>query len=244
VAVALTEGAVEKALAVLAALAQHSRISELARVTGFPKSTVHRLLRTLVATGFAVATADGDYRIGPKVLVLAGNVLQPVDSVERARPVLETLQASTGCAVHFAMLLGDELVYVDKVEGGKPYRMASRIGGRLLLHCTAIGKAVLSTRDMNGLELTARTPGTITDPQRLRAQLDRVRSCGFALDEQENEPGVRCVGAAVRNHNGTVVGGLSVSTLALEHTLPELIALGPRVVAAAREVSRALGHTH
>ena len=123
-------------------------------------------------------------------------------------------------------------------------RMASRIGGRLLLHCTAIGKAVLSTRDMNGLELTARTPGTITDQQRLQAQLDRVRSCGFALDEQENEPGVRCVGAAVRNHNGTVVGGLSVSTLALEHTLPELIALGPRVVAAARDVSHALGHTH
>jgi DNA-binding IclR family transcriptional regulator len=97
---------------------------------------------------------------------------------------------------------------------------------------------------MDGLELVARTPGTITDPARLRAQLDRVRSCGFALDEQENEPGVRCVGAAVRNHNGTVVGGLSVSTLALEHTLPELIALGPRVVAAARDVSRALGYTH
>ena len=241
----MTEGgAVEKALVVLEALAEHTRISELAKVTGFPKSTVHRVLKALVDQGFAVPTAEGGYRIGPKVLVLAGNVLQPVDSVERARPTLAALQASTGCAVHFAMLLGDELVYVDKVEGGKPYRMASRIGGRLPLHCTAIGKAVLSTRDILPLELVARTPGTITDPVRLRAQLDRVRSCGFALDEQENEPGVRCVGAAVRNHNGTVVGGLSVSTLALEHTVPELIAMGPRVVRAARDVSRALGHSH
>ena len=120
-AVALTEGAVEKALLVLGALAQHGRISELARVTGFPKSTVHRLLQTLVATGFAVATADGDYRIGPKVLVLAGNVLQPVDSVERARPVLEPL--SRGISV-----VGQEPYKAHAVKlGGIIFRLA-RLG--------------------------------------------------------------------------------------------------------------------
>lgn len=237
----MSEGAVEKALVVLEALAQHSRITELSRTTGFAKSTVHRLLRILVDQGFAVATLDGDYKIGPKVLALAGNVVQPLDSVERAKPILTRLQASTGCAVHFAMLVGDELVYVDKLEGGKPYRMASRIGGRLPLHSTAIGKAVLSTRDLSTVELTRVTPGTITDRTRLAAQLNRVRSSGFALDDQENDPGVRCVGAAIRNHTGAVVGGISVSTLALEHTIAELIALGPRVVRTAQEVSAALG---
>ncbi|AHH93715.1 IclR family transcriptional regulator [Kutzneria albida] len=238
----MSEGAVEKALVVLEALAEHSRITELARVTGLPKSTVHRLLRTLIEQGFAVATGESDYRIGPKVLVLAGNVLQPADSVERARPVLTRLQASTGCAVHFAMLLGEELVYVDKVESGKPYRMTSRIGGTLPLHSTAIGKSVLSTRDTSTVDTTRWTQYTITDPDRLRAQLARVRSCGFAVDDQENELGVRCVGAAVRNHNGMVIGGISVSTLALEHTVAELIALGPHVVRAANDISAALGH--
>ncbi|GAA0606110.1 IclR family transcriptional regulator [Kutzneria viridogrisea] len=238
----MSEGAVEKALVVLEALAEHSRITELARVTGLPKSTVHRLLRTLIEQGFAVATGESDYRIGPKVLVLAGNVLQPADSVERARPVLTRLQASTGCAVHFAMLLGEELVYVDKVESGKPYRMTSRVGGTLPLHSTAIGKSVLSTRDTSTVDTTRWTQYTITDPDRLRAQLARVRSCGFAVDDQENELGVRCVGAAVRNHNGMVIGGISVSTLALEHTVAELIALGPHVVRAANDISAALGH--
>lgn len=243
----MTDTAVEKTLAVLEALADHTRITDIARVTGLPKSTVHRLLATMVERGFAVPTSDG-YLTGPRVLALAGKVLRPVDTVERARPFLRSLQESTGCTVHLAVLFGDELVYVDKIEANKPYRMASRLGMSLPTHGTAIGKAVLASLSPAELEaflgrvgLPGRTPRTITSAPRLKAQLTRVRRSRFALDDEENEVGVRCVGAAVRDHAGVVIGGLSASSLAMEHSLPELIALGPRVVRAADEVSAALG---
>lgn len=243
----MTDTAVEKTLAVLEALADHSRITDIARVTGLPKSTVHRLLQTMVDRGFAILGSDG-YLTGPRVLALAGKVLRPVDTVERARPFLRSLQESTRCTVHLAVLFGDELVYVDKIEADKPYRMASRLGMSLPAHGTAIGKAVLAAMPAPDLDayidrtgLPSRTPHTITSFPRLKAQLTRVRRSRFALDDEENEVGVRCVGAAIRDHAGTVIGGLSASTLAMEHSLPELIALGPRVLRAADEVSAALG---
>ncbi|SFR15588.1 DNA-binding transcriptional regulator, IclR family [Lentzea waywayandensis] len=243
----MTDTAVEKTLAVLEALADHSRITDIARVTGLPKSTVHRLLQAMVDRGFATISSDG-YLAGPRILALAGKVLRPIDTVERARPSLRALQESTGCTVHLAVLFGDELVYVDKIEADKPYRMASRLGMSLPAHGTAIGKAVLASLSTSELDaylsrtgLPGRTPRTITSSPRLKSQLTRVRRSRFALDDEENEVGVRCVGAAIRDHAGTVIGGLSASTLAMEHSLPELIALGPRVLRAADEVSAALG---
>ncbi|MGW0517972.1 IclR family transcriptional regulator [Crossiella sp. NPDC003009] len=241
-------GAVEKALAVLDALAEHSRVTELARATGLPKSTVHRVLQTLAEQGFALADRQGNYLAGPKVLALAGRVLQRLDPARRARPALAALQGETGCAVHFAMLLGAELVYVDKVEGDKPYRMASRVGMSLPLHSSAIGKAVLAALPevelaplLGRLRLAARTPRTAVSPAALRDRLAGARATGFAVDDEENEPGVRCVGAVVRDHTGAVVGGVSVSALALEQELAELVAHAPRVLRAAREVSAAFG---
>ncbi len=243
----MTDTAVEKTLAVLEALADHTRITDIARVTGLPKSTVHRLLATMVERGFATLGSEG-YLTGPRVLALAGKVLRPMDTVERARPALRSLQVSTACTVHMALLFGDELVYVDKIEANKPYRMASRLGMSLPAHGTAIGKAMLALYSSSELGafvertgLPGRTPKTITSSARLRAQLARVRRSGFALDDEENEVGVRCVGAAVRDHAGVVIGGLSASSLAMEHSIAELIALGPRVVQAAEEVSAALG---
>ncbi|MGW6449015.1 IclR family transcriptional regulator [Lentzea sp. NPDC055074] len=243
----MTDTAVEKTLAVLEALADHTRITDIARVTGLPKSTVHRLLQTMVDRGFATPGSDG-YLTGPRVLALAGKVLRPLDTVERARPSLRALQESTDCTVHLAVLFGDELVYVDKFEADRPYRMASRMGMSLPAHGTAIGKAVLASLSASELEayvtrtgLPGRTPRTITSPARLMSQLTRVRRSRFALDDEENEVGVRCVGSAIRDHSGAVIGGLSASSLALEHSLSELIALGPRVLRAADEVSAALG---
>lgn len=246
----MTDTAVEKTLAVLEALADHSRITDIARVTGLPKSTVHRLLQAMVDRGFAVVGSEGNYLAGPRVLALAGKVLRPIDTVERARPALRSLQHDTRCTVHLAVLFGDELVYVDKIEADKPYRMASRIGMSLPCHGTAIGKAVLASLSPDELDalivrvgLPGRTPRTITSAKRLRGQLSHVRRSGFALDDEENERGVRCVGAAIRDHAGVVIGGVSASSLAMEHGIAELIALGPRVVRAAAEVSAALGFT-
>ncbi|MGC7100896.1 IclR family transcriptional regulator [Amycolatopsis lurida] len=212
--------AADKTLSVLEALADHSRIADIAASAGLPKPTVHRILQTLVRHGFARPDGHGSYVGGPRILSLAGRFLQRLDIAEQVRPVLRDLQESTGWTVHLALLSGDEAVYVAKLEGAKPYHLASRVGMSLPLHCTSIGKAILASlpdSEVRALAartgLAARTSHTITDVDALLAELATVRSRGHAEDHEENEPGVRAVGAVVHDHTGQVLGALSAATL-------------------------------
>ncbi|NUT51353.1 MAG: IclR family transcriptional regulator [Saccharothrix sp.] len=238
--------AADKTLSVLEALADHSRIADIADASGLPKPTVHRILQTLVQRGFARADGRGGYLGGPRILTLAGRFLQRLDVAEQVRPVLRDLQEGTGWTVHLALLSGDEAVYVAKLEGVGPYHLASRVGMSLRLHCTSIGKAVLAAMPDDEVRalvrrtgLPARTERTITDVDALLAELAVVRERGYAEDHEENEAGVRAVGAAVVNHTGEVVGGVSAASLVdLAQAPPDLARL---VVRAAAGVSRALG---
>lgn len=240
--------AVEKTLAVLDALGDHERIADIAQATGLHKSTVHRILQDFARLGFARVTEQGTYQGGSRILGLAGRVLARTDAAQRARPELIALQAESGGTVHFALLDGDEAVYVAKMEGAKPYRMASRVGMAVALHCTAIGKAVLSALPEPEVRAllarrppTARTSRTLTDPDLLVAHLEVIRERGWSLDDEENETGVRCVGAAVRDHTRRVVGAVSVSQLSSDPAGHPAADLGPRVAAAAGEISALLG---
>ncbi|HWM06923.1 MAG TPA: IclR family transcriptional regulator [Actinophytocola sp.] len=240
------QSAADKTLSVLEALADHSRIADIAATSGLPKPTVHRILQTLVRHGFARSDGQGSYVGGPRILSLAGRFLQRLDIAERVRPVLRELQERTGWTVHLALLSGDEAVYVAKLEGVKPYHLASRVGMSLKLHCTSIGKAILATMPEDEVRavvaragLPARTANTHTDEQVLLDDLRQVRERGYAEDHEENEAGVCAVGAAVFDHTGDVLGALSAAALVHLTTAPEDL---PRLVtAAADEVSRALG---
>jgi IclR family transcriptional regulator, acetate operon repressor len=236
--------ATEKTLSVLDALdGARSRLGDIAARAQLPKSTVHRILRRLVERGYARAEGDGVYVLGPRVLTMAGDMLHRLDATASAAPVLRELHAEVGHTVHFAMLSGDEAVYLEKlVDPGLPYQFASRVGGRILLHCTAIGKSLLAAMPvLPRLELVRRTPRTLVSAEALRAELDRVRERGFAIDDEENERNIRCVGAAVRDHTGAATHAISVSALTVELSVDDALALGPRVVAAAEAVSQALG---
>jgi IclR family transcriptional regulator, acetate operon repressor len=238
--------ATEKTLSVLDALdGARSRLGDIAERAQLPKSTVHRILRRLVERGYARAEGDGVYLLGPRVLTMAGDMLHRLDATAAAAPVLRELHADVGHTVHFAMLSGDEAVYLEKlVDPHLPYQFASRVGGRIPLHCTAIGKSMLAAmaEDIVGrLELRARTPNTLVSADDLRAELRRVREAGFAIDDEENERNIRCVGSAVRDHTGAPTHAISVSALTVELSLEGARELGPRVVAAARAVSAALG---
>ena len=150
--------AVEKTLAVLDALGDHERIADIAESTGLHKSTVHRILQDFARLGFAHVTDRGTYQGGTRILGLAGRVLARTDAAERAGPVLADLQERCGGTVHFAILDGDEAVYVAKVEGNKPYRMASRIGMSIPLYCTSIGKAVLAAQPEAAVRARLQSP--------------------------------------------------------------------------------------
>ncbi|MGJ7907507.1 IclR family transcriptional regulator [Actinopolyspora sp. H202] len=242
-------GAARKVLRVLEGLTEHSRVVDLATATGLPKSTVHRLLRILVETGFVNTDGAGEYRVGNRVVRLANRVIDRFDPTTQAEPVLSWLLHETGCTVHFALRFGDELCYVHKKEPDKPYRMSSRVGMRLPWHSSAIGKAALAAIPtgeldtlLDTLTLEARTPNSLTTREALLRRLADVRHGGHALDDGENEPGVRCVGAAVRDHTAAVIGGVSVSALSLEYSMDELATLAPTVMRAADSISNALGH--
>ena len=239
-------GATDKAFDVMEALSEHSRLADIAAATGLPKATVHRILRVMVDRGLASPTGDGGYVCGPRMLAFAGRVTHRLDLPGQVRPHLEDLQRRTGRTVHLALLAGDEAVYVAKVEGDKPYRLASRVGMSLHLHCTSIGKAMLATMDDDRVAgiaartgLPRRTPHTITDVGALLAEVAATRERGWAEDHAENEAGVHAAGAAVFDHTGHLLGGISAATLAFEAAPNDEV--GPLVVAAARQISRSLG---
>jgi IclR family acetate operon transcriptional repressor len=240
-------GSIDKALTVLEALAEHHRVTDIAAGTGLPKSTVHRILQSLVGWGFARTDGSGGYLPGPRILTLAGKVMSRFDPAQHADSALQGLRDRTGLTVHFAIRSGDEAVYVQKLEGLRPYQMASRVGMSMRLHCTSIGKAILAQLDEEEVRaivartgLEARTPNTIIDVDALLRHLAGIRRRGHSTDDEENEGGIRCVGAPVFDHTGSVMGGISISALAFEVT-PDDERLAAEVVTAARDVSLALG---
>jgi DNA-binding IclR family transcriptional regulator len=246
--VAREGSSIDKTLAVLEALAEHHRVTDIAAATGVSKSTVHRILQALVLWGFARPDGSGSYEPGPRILTLAGRVMHRFDPARQASGALRALCVATGYTTHFAIRAVDEAVYVDKQEGSRPYQMPSRVGMSVALHTTAIGKAVLaelSDEEILGIcrrnGMTQRTPRTLTSEEDLLTHLGRVRALGYAVDDEENEPGIRCVGAPVFDHTGQVLGGISISALAMDMEMTALEARAPEVIAAARDVSAALG---
>lgn len=212
---------VTRVLDVLEAVADlgPASLAEIATAAGLPKSGAHRMLQSLVERGYVVQDdATRAYRLGLGALRLATSSLDHVELRPAARPHLERLAQATGETVHLVTIETGGVVYLDKVDSAKAVRMASRVGMRGDLHSTACGKAVLAHLPADEVDavvashgLAAHTERTITDPAHLRAELRTIRSRGWALDDQENEPDVRCVAMPVIDAEGRPVAAVSVS---------------------------------
>lgn len=244
-------GALDRLLDVLESVMRHgsdSTLAEIASGANMPKSTAHRILMGLCRRGYVTARLHGHYGPGPQMFVLAGmaNVIR--DYALIARDALGVLRNYTRDTIHLALLVGDTAVYVEKLDGSRPYRSISKVGLPLQLHSTAMGKAMLAAlgdeereRLLERLPLTSRTPRTLTSAPNLRSELELVRSRGFAIDDEENEEFIRCVGAAFRDHNNTVAGAVSVSAPSFLMSPEQALALAPHVRTAADTISQALG---
>lgn len=241
------QSALIKGLRVLEVVATHERLSDIARTTGLSYSTVHRILADLVAHGWVHQDEDRHYHPGPRPGGLA-NLLETEDEYLReVVPHLRALRDETGQTVHFAVRRRDRLTYTAKLDGLGSHHMRSYVGMQLPLYCTAIGKAVLATMNQNQVvqllsrspvrRLTART--IVTRPQ-LFDQLGIISRRGWALDDGENEDDTRCVGVAVTQGDGNVIGGLSMSGLDQEFDAGELATFAPAVVETGRTVSELL----
>ncbi len=243
--------ALEKTVSVVEALAHGGRLSDIARQTDLPVSTAHRILQELLAVGWAREGSSRSYSLGARLLSLPARSGGSDDLVRLAHPVLRELAAKTGRTIHLGMIDGDQLVYLDKIEGRRAYTMKSRIGGSIPLHCTAIGKAVLSVMhddEVRGVAertgLPAQTAQTLSDPAELVRHLREVRARRYAVDDRETQDEIRCVGAVVVDQHGEPIGGVSVSSLVYDLSAPQVRQLAPLVIASADRISQAISGEH
>jgi DNA-binding IclR family transcriptional regulator len=224
-------------------------LSDIARKVGLPLSTTHRILAALRDVGIVAQEGDRDlYRLGLRLLELGSMVLANMDVHREALPHIEELVRETGETVHLGVFDGSQVVSIEKMDS--PHGLASNvtIGKGAPAYCTGVGKALLAFQPQEVIDRTCRlglprhTPQTITDPGKLRRELAQVRAQGYAVDNMEHQPDVRCVAAPIRNHSGRVVASLSVSGPATRIPKDRIPALAVRVREVAAKLSARLGY--
>ena len=222
-------------------------LTEVARQLKVSKSTAHRYLTTMEELDVVRRDERDCFNLGPKVIELAGALLSHHDLRTEGEPLLQYLCDETQETSHLAIPTGNNVVYIAKVDSPHSIRMASHIGLRNPMHCTALGKAILAYYPHQQVEavirdgLPARTQFTLTSAELLLAELERIRAAGFAIDDQENEIGVRCTSAPIFDYSGKVIGAISVSGPASRISREHCLELGSVVSQAAQEVSRKMG---
>ncbi|MCC7104655.1 MAG: IclR family transcriptional regulator [Chloroflexi bacterium] len=243
--------AVDRALQILEWMAEGEAgarsIRDIARSLGMSKTAVHRLLETLAQRRWVIQDQAGSYRLGTRALHVGAAVLRQIDLLGAIRPSALRLRDATHETVFATVLDVGQLLIVDKFESPSALRFARPIGSRSIAHANAAGKVLLAALPESELEaylaqpLDAATPRTITDVAALRRELADVRARGYASNDEEGILGVVSLGAAVRDHTGAAVAGLSVSG-PRDRMRPQITSLVEALLAAAHEASEALGY--
>jgi DNA-binding IclR family transcriptional regulator len=244
----------DRGLAILEAVADAGELSlsDIARATQMSASTAFRLIETLEQRGFLMRADDsGLYRVGARAFDV-GTAFAAAAGASRlgeaARPLMRRLAEELGESVALGVRDGQQAVYVEQVEARGAVRMIARLGSRMPMHCTGIGKALLAwlwesrVDEIVGPAPYARaTAATLTDREALLRDLAAVRERGHALDLQEYEADVRCVAAPVRNREGEVVAAMSVSGPTGRMAAARQQEIAAQLVQTADELSRRLG---
>ncbi|HHV93067.1 MAG TPA: IclR family transcriptional regulator [Firmicutes bacterium] len=249
-----TINSVEKALRILDLLAEHYnglRVSEIAQLTGVPYSTAHRLVCTLETNGYITGSPDtGRYSLSLKILGLYRALNHRMNLTQICFPYLSQLMEKYWETVHLAVYNDGEVVYLNTIVSPRSLAMYTEPGKRAPIHATALGKvlaaylpedqvlAVLAEKGMKRF-----TPNTIVSPEKFLEALQWVRTHGYAVDNEEVELGVRCVASSLINHNGNVVGAVSVSAPSARLPLEKIGEIAESVMATCDAASRALGAT-
>lgn len=207
-------------------------LAEATALTGLPKPSVLRRLRTLQARGYVEHDASaGKYQLGLKLFHLGSRVARRFAITDAALPVMRSLRERCGETVNLGVLMGDEVLFLAVIPSELTLRMAANVGDRQEAQLTAIGRAMLAAREDSG-----RWRG------RTAEAIEFVRRNGFALDDEEFLQGARCIGAPVRGADGEVRWGISVSGPVARVTNERVPALGTLVMQSAQEISRRLGY--
>ena len=243
----------ERAFAILEETARRrdgATLTDLSRSLGLHTSTLYHLIKTLTALGY-LRTGEGDkrYRIGRGVFMLASTCQDEIELTDIVTPHLEDLAREIGESTHYAIWERGEALILARAAGPRALQMNERAGTLRPIHCTAIGKALLS-----GLAPEARetliaeqgferfTPTTLTDADALRREVEKAAIEGVAFDDSEYNPDVRCMAAPVRDYRGGVVGAVGFSGPVWRMSLSDMAGFLPLLKRVAAEISRDLGH--
>jgi DNA-binding IclR family transcriptional regulator len=228
---------------------QELSVSEIGAKVGLHRSTAHRILMALEYNDLIKQNPHTmKYHLGIKLFKLGHQAVSQLNLREICRPFLSRLMNDTKETIHLAVLDNEEVLYLDKVEGPYALRMPSRVGRHIPTYCTSLGKAMLSCLDEEDVKgilrrqpLRAHTENTIKNTDQLLTDLRLVRKRGYAVDNEEIEIGLRCVGAPLRNYTGDMVGAISVAAPSARLSEKNVPMIGKMVMEIAARISKELG---
>ena len=242
-----------KSLSILEILLQQGsamNMTELSEKLGFYPSTIHRILDTLKHWGYVEQDPHTQkYQLGLKALELGMAKLHQMDLVREATPYLKELVNQCNETVHLGVLEEGEVLYLAKEESSQTIRMISYVGKRAPLHCTALGKVLLTylpeeerKKILGQKELHHFTEKTITDGKELEKELNKVKEQGFAIDRGENEKDVHCIAAPIRNHQGKAIAAISISSPVYRIDINRQNHLKEALIGISKKMSKRLGY--
>lgn len=243
---------VDRSLDVLEALASEQGglgVTEISTKVNLHKSTVHRLLATLLDRGYVEKNEDGDYHIGLKLIEVVSVYLNSLELQTEARPHIAQISTELGLTSHLGVLDGDQVVYIEKMDVYSVVKLYSQIGLRVHSYCSSLGKCLLSNYSreeldviMKGCSFNKFTPNTISSLDELHEELKKVRVQGWGMDDREFDLNNRCIGAPIYDYRGEIIAAISASgppNLLTEERIPNV---AEYVMKQAKEISRSMGY--
>ncbi len=223
-------------------------LRQVASQTGLNKSTAYRFLAHLESEGYLFRDDIGAYIVGPKLARLGSGGAYHATLRSVSRPVMQQLWSITTETVNLAVRDGLQVLYLDVMESSHTFRLASQVGMRRPLHCTALGKAILAfspaeerDAELKSVRFERVSKRGITSLTRFRKELGNVLQQGYAVDDEEVESGARCVSAPIFDHSGKVAAAISVSGPVTRVSYTRLRMFAHAVRDGAREISSRLG---
>ncbi len=244
---------VDRSLCILEALSEYEDglgLKDISEKVDLHKSTVHRLLGTLVHKKYVVQDAiTSKYMLTLKLFQLGSAKVDNLDMVKVSNKYLTKLMEETNEVVHLGVIEDLYIVYLSKVEPRKSIKMYTRIGMRKPLYCTAMGKSILAEMDEDYIDeiwkksdIQVLTNKTIVKLDEFKEDLKKVKLRGYSMDDEEVERGIRCIGAKIRNHKGEICGSISVSGSTITLTKNKIESFGKLLVKCTEQISEELGY--
>lgn len=245
----------ERSLDILEVLAHTEEplgVTEIGNRISLHKSTVHRILQTLCYRGYVEKEKNSErYKLGIKIVELGIRFFNDLEIRKVAGPILEDLAKSLDEVVHLVLHDDGEVVYIDKRESSHVVSMRSKVGRRAPMHCTAVGKALLSTmpeeevmRILETKGMPGFTPNTLINPAKLLENLDEIRNTQISVEFEENEIGIICLGTPVYDFSGRAIGAISVSGPAARIREKGIDHIGQELKRSGEIISAKLGYSY